>query len=80
MYNCRGGQKGKDFKRMRILLDSGCIGNLVNRSFVMKYKKTTLTKSTNWTTKAGTIKTDRKVKRQFTLLEFHEGKDISWNM
>jgi hypothetical protein len=39
-----------------------------------------LTKSTNWTTKAGTFKTDRKVKCQFTLPEFHEGKTISWNM
>ena len=29
---------------------------------------------------AGTFKTDRKVKCQFTLPEFHEGKDISWNM
>jgi hypothetical protein len=53
----------------------------VNRSFVEKYKKTTLTKSTSWTTKkAATFKTDRKVKCQFTLPEFHEGKDISWNM
>jgi hypothetical protein len=39
-----------------------------------------LSKSTNWTTKAGTFKTDDKVKCQFTLPEFHEGKDISWNM
>jgi hypothetical protein len=22
MYNCKGGRKGKDFKRMRVLLDS----------------------------------------------------------
>jgi hypothetical protein len=36
-----------------------------------------LSKSTYWTTKAGTFKTDRK---QFILPEFHEGKDISWNM
>jgi hypothetical protein len=65
---------------MRVLLDSGCGGTLVNRSFVKKYNKT-LTKSTNWTTKkAGTFKTDRTVKCQFTLPEFHEGKDISWNM
>ena len=80
MYNRKGGRKGKDFKRMRVLLDSGCGGTLVNRSFVKKYQKTTLSKSTNWTTKAGTFKTDRKVKCQFTLPEFHEGKDISWNM
>jgi hypothetical protein len=80
MYNRKGGRKGKDFKRMRVLLDSRCGGTLVNRSFVKKYQKTTLSKSTNWTTKAGTFETDRKVKCQFTLPEFHEGKDISWNM
>jgi hypothetical protein len=80
MYNHKGGQKGENFKRMRALLDSGCGKTLVNRSFVKKYQKTTLSKSTNWTTKAGTFKIDCKVKCQFTLPEFHEGKDISWNM
>jgi hypothetical protein len=65
---------------MRVLSDLGCGGTLVNRLFVKKYKKRTLTKSTDWTTKAGTFKTDRKGKCQFTLPEFHEGKDISWNM
>jgi hypothetical protein len=40
----------------------------------------TLSKSTNCTTKAGTFKIDHKVKCQFILHEFHEGKDISWNM
>jgi hypothetical protein len=73
-------QKGKDFKGMRVLLDSGCGGTLVNKSFIKKYKKTTLSKSTNWKTKAGTFKTNRKVKCQLTLPEFHEGKDISWDM
>jgi hypothetical protein len=80
MYNHKGGRKGKDFKHMRVRLDSGCGGTLVNRSFVKKYQKTILSKSTNWTTNAGTFKTDCKVKCQFTLPEFHEGKDISWNM
>jgi hypothetical protein len=47
MYNRKGDWKGKDFKHMRVLLDSGCGGTLVNRSFVKKYKKTNLTKSTN---------------------------------
>jgi hypothetical protein len=64
---------------MRVLLDSGCGGTLVNRSFVKKYQKKTLSKSTNWTTKAGTFKTDREVKCQFILPEFHQGKDIHWN-
>jgi hypothetical protein len=71
---------GKDFRCMRVLLDSGCGGALVNRSFVKKYQKNTLSKFTNWTTKVGTFKTDPKVKCQVTLPEFHQGKDISWNM
>jgi hypothetical protein len=47
---------------------------------VKKYNKITLSKSTNWQTKAGTFKTNRTVQCQFTLPEFHEGKDISWDM
>jgi hypothetical protein len=65
---------------MRVLLDSGCGGTLMNRYFVKKCKKKTLSTSTNWTTKAGTFRTDGKVTCQFTLPEFHQGKDISWNM
>jgi hypothetical protein len=80
MFNHKGGGKGKDFKHMRVLLDSGCGGILINKYFVNKYKKKTLSKSTNWTNKAGTFKTDCKVTCQFTLPEFHQGKDISWNM
>jgi hypothetical protein len=64
---------------MRVLHDSGCGGTLINRSFV-KITKKTLLKSTNWTTKVGTFKTDCKIPCHFTLPEFHQGKDISWNM
>jgi hypothetical protein len=39
MYKCKGSQKGKEFKLMRVLLDSGCGGTLINISFVKKYKK-----------------------------------------
>jgi hypothetical protein len=80
MHNCKSGQKGKDFKCMRVCLDSGCGGTLINRSFVKKHKKKTFSKSTNWTTKAGTFTTDCNVTCHFTLPEFHQGKDISWNM
>ena len=54
--------------------------NLNKQIFVKKYQKRTLTKSNNWTTKAGSFKTNRKVTCQFTLVEFQEGKDISWTM
>ena len=79
IYNRKGGRKGKDFNRLRVLLDSGCGGTLVNRSFVKKYQKKD-TAATSWTTKAGTFQTNRKVTCQFTLPEFHQGKDISWTM
>ena len=64
---------------MRVLLDSGCGGTLVNKAFVHKYDKTK-TSITKWKTKAGTFETNRKVECQFTLPEFHEGKEISWKM
>jgi hypothetical protein len=75
-----GSGKGKDFKHMRVLVDSGCGGTLIHRSFVKQYKKKTLSKSTNWTTKADTFKTDHKVTCQFTLPEFHQVKDIKCNV
>jgi hypothetical protein len=59
MYVCEGGQKGMDFKCMRVLLDSGCGGTLVNKYFVKKYKKKPLSKSRSWTAKAVTFKADR---------------------
>ena len=79
MYNRKGGRKGKDFNRFRVLLDSGCSGSLINHAFVKKYKKKK-SSSTTWTTKAGTFHTERKVNCQFTLPEFHQGKDINWTM
>ena len=51
----------------------------MNKSFVKKYKKVS-TSSTKWTTKAGSFETNRKVNCQFTLPEFHQGKDITWTM
>jgi hypothetical protein len=54
--------------------------NFSQQILCKKIPKDHLVKTHNWTTKAGTFKTDRKVKCQFTLPEFHEGKDISWSM
>jgi hypothetical protein len=79
IFSRKGGRKGKDHKIARILFDSGCGGTLVNKSFVKKYKKVS-TSSTKWTTKAGSFETNRKVNCQFTLPEFHQGKDITWTM
>jgi hypothetical protein len=54
--------------------------NLNQYIFCKEIQKEILSKSTNWTTKAGTFKTDRKVTCQFPLPDFHQGKDISLNM
>jgi hypothetical protein len=80
MYNCKGSQKGKDSNCMRVLLDSGYGGTLINRSFVTKFKRKTLSKSLNGLPRQAHFKTDGKVTCQITLPEFHQGKDISWNM
>jgi hypothetical protein len=44
---------------------------------VNKLKKTKAP-PTNWTTKAGNLKTDQKVKVKFMLPAFHENRDIEW--
>ena len=79
IFQRKGGRKAKDLQRIRVLLDSGCSGTLVNRSFVKKLAKTTTSKS-NWTTKAGSFSTNRKVTCAFTMPEFDQGKDITWDM
>ena len=74
----KGSRKAKHWKRMRILLDSGCGATLVNQSFIRKLK-TSKEKETKWTTKAGKFKTSRKCKVAFTLPAFHEHREINWN-
>ena len=66
-------------KRARILFDTGCGATSVHKDSVNHLKKKT-TKETKWQTKAGSFKTDKKVKCTFAMPEFHENKDVSWNM
>ena len=63
-------------KILRILFDSGCGATLINKSFVKHWKKVE-NKSTKWTTKAGSFKTKRKCKIEFTLPAFHENRVVS---
>ena len=75
----RAKRKVKDkVHRMRILLDSGCGGTLINKKFVNN-SKSTKDKQTSWTTKAGKFKTTRKCEVDFTLPAFDAGKVITWN-
>jgi Reverse transcriptase (RNA-dependent DNA polymerase)/RNase H-like domain found in reverse transcriptase len=65
-------------KCFRVLFDSGCSATLINKRFVRHWKKTE-SKSTKWTTKAGSFKTKRRCEIMFTLPAFHENRNISCN-
>jgi hypothetical protein len=71
-------RKAQDWKRLRILFDSGCGATLVNKSFVDKLSMTKETK-TKWTTKAGKFSTTRKCEVSFTLPAFHAHREVTWN-
>ena len=75
----KGSQNAKDFKRLRILLDSGCGSTLIGKRFVSKLDTAKVNPST-WRTKAGTFVTKCKVKAKFILPEFFENREIKWTM
>jgi len=66
-------------QKMNILFDSGCGATLVKEAFLRKLPQTSTSKTT-WTTKAGAFTTSRKCKCKFTLPEFHEHREIEWNV
>jgi len=74
----KGSRKAKHWKRLRILLDSGCGATLINESLI-KNLKTTKDKTTKWTTKAGKFSTSSKCNVTFTLPAFHEHREVTWN-
>ena len=78
MASRKGSRKAKHWKRMRILLDSGCGATLINQSLLgdLKTKKD---KKTKWTTKAGKFSTTKKCKVAFTLPAFHQHREIKWD-
>ena len=79
VHTRKGSTKKKHLKYARILLDTGCAATLINKDYV-KRLKTKTAKATNWVTKAGTFQTTRKAKIGFILPEFHENRDILWEM
>ena len=79
VHSRKGTFKQKYLKRARILLDTGCGGTLINKDLATKLKTKTCATAT-WSTKAGSFTTSNKVQCNFTLPEFHEGRDICWNM
>ena len=74
----KGSRKPKDWKRSRVLLDSGCGATLINKSLLSKLK-IKQTPPTKWVTKGGEFNTSKKCEVFFTLPAFHEHREIKWN-
>jgi len=66
---------------IKALLDSGGSESLVTEKFVKKLRlKKSSNSSTVWTTHGGEMRTNQKVKAQFTMPELHEDRLIEWNL
>ena len=76
-FNTRRGKPKP--QTIRALLDSGGSETLVSERFAKKLRRVK-SKRTEWTTPAGVLQTDTKVKAQFILAEFHDNKMIEWNV
>ena len=66
-------------QELRVLLDSGCSGTMINKKFLKKHKIKT-SSAQSWATKSGIFQTAGKAKVVFTLPEFHEYKEIEWDV
>ena len=76
---CKPNKKPKQLKTIRILLDSGSSGTIINQHFV-KRLQTTKTTPAKWKTKAGSFQTNRKATVTFLLYELHKHRKITWPM
>ena len=77
LHSKRNSFKVKNIKRMKILFDTGCGATLIHHSLVENLKQKE-DQPSNWSTKAGSFKTTRTCKINFTLPAFHEKRNISW--
>ena len=59
------------------MFDTGCGATLIHYSFVNKLALQ-MDRPSKWCTKAGNFKTTKTCKLHFTLLAFHEHRNISW--
>ena len=66
---------------IKALLDSGASATIANEKFAKKSRiKNDAGSSTVWSTPAGDMRTNRKVRAQFTMPELHDDRMIEWNM
>ena len=65
---------------IRALIDSGAAGTMIAQSFTKKLRmKKDPEGATTWSTPAGPMTTNKKVRCQFTLPELHDEKLIEWD-
>ena len=69
--------KLKHQKRVKILFDTGYGATLIHHSLIDKLPVRT-DRPSNWSTKAGSFRTTKTCKINFSLPAFHEGRNISW--
>ena len=69
--------KKKEVEKLKVLFDSGCSATLINKKAVRKLQKKQSNK-VSWSTKAGTLTTNRTCKIKFSLPEFYPNKEINW--
>jgi hypothetical protein len=72
----KGTKEPNNWKRMRILLNSGCAATLNNHSLI-KTLDTTKVNKTKWTTKAGEFSTHRMCEITFNLPALHKQGEIT---
>ena len=77
LHSKKNSFKAKHQKRLKILFDTGCGATLIHHSLVGKLPLQT-DRPSNWSTKAGSFKTTKTCKLNFTLPAFHENRNISW--
>ncbi len=76
LHSKKNSFKPKHQKRLKILFDTGCGATLIHHSLVGKLPLQT-DRPSNWSTKAGSFRTTKTCKLNFTLPAFHEHRNIS---
>ena len=79
LHSKKNNFKLKHQKRVKILFDTGCGATLIHHSLAGKLPLQT-DRPSNWSTKAGSFRTTKTCKLNFTLPAFHEHRNISWTV
>jgi len=69
----------RHMRRLKVLFDSGCSATLINHHLVTKLP-TKRTTAQTWSTKAGTLQTNKTCHIKFSLPELHVNREIEWEV